>query len=172
MEKLNSECETSDPHSNSTHSILQYSPFLSSLSSERWWQSVGWDFPLRSLALSTFQVSVRVVDGSGYSVTTTNDACLPFGNVAANKEGRALPAPSSTTDRTTGSSGSCVIHVRRILTCSVFDCDLARFNRFRQQNRRREERVGHDSCSLTPQFPMVPSYLERLFLPAHIPSIG
>jgi len=47
-----------------------------------------------------------MIEGSGYSVTTTNDACLPFGNVAASKEGRALSAPSSTTDRTISSSGS------------------------------------------------------------------
>ena len=104
---LNSNCETSEPHSYSAHSILQHSRSFASLSSVPWSPTVGWGFPLCSLARSTFPFSVFMIDGSGYSVTTTNDACFPFGSVAANKEGSALPAPSSTTNRSISSKDPC-----------------------------------------------------------------
>ena len=87
-EILHSKCETSDPHSYSAHSILQKS-------TSRFPLSVA-----NALARSTFPLSVFMTDRSGYSVTTTKEGRLPLGNVAASKDGRALPAPSSMTNRT------------------------------------------------------------------------
>ena len=91
-------------------------------------------------------------------MTTTNDACFPLGNVAANKEGRAHPAPSSTTNRENQLRERC----GRALDLNLFDF-RRRSDPFRwiQLTKSKERIVRLPSQLLPENFRVTRSPLER-----------
>ena len=66
-----------------------------------------------------FPLSVSMIKGSGYSVTTTNGGCFPLGSVAPNEYGRALARQVSS-----------VMDIVRVPDLNLFDF-LPRSDQFR-----------------------------------------
>ena len=63
-------------------------------------QSIRLFFVMLVRNRARFPSRMLMIDESGYSVTATSGAYFPFGNLTANKEGKSLPVPSSTANRT------------------------------------------------------------------------